>query len=365
MRLFVVESFYPAYLDQFYKKKPWLKYASFAELRFALLEDRFDALHIFEPIYQDDPTVQFVISNDKHSQLKWAKENGLNTRSLLEIALSQMEHHGTDTLYALDRLFVNSQIVKRLPGTVRKKIVWNASPGAVYHKDIDLVLSSHNDFLVQARNNGLRSAYFTPSHDPVMSSFARNDFRPIDVSFVGSYSDLHIRRNRLLQKIASFKNQYRMVFGLLHPKKRPLLNVPFLRRLPSPLSYVPKNLDEISCGPIFGRDMYGVFSHSKIVLNASGDLGGTEFRGNMRCYEAMGCGSCMVSDAGIYPDGMIDQQTFVSFSDEEDAIEKIQGLLRDKERTRLIGQNASKIIETKYSKASQWRRFQELAAQIL
>lgn len=364
MRLSVIESFYPAYLHQFYRKRPWLKDASFAECRLSLLEDRFDASHIFEPIYHHDPNVQFVVYNDKHSQQRWAQENRLRTRNMIEILLTQIEHHRSDVIYALEPSFMTPDVMSRFPGTVKKIIIWHAFPAIANYDGVDLVLSSHKNYLIQASSKGVATGYFTPSHDPEMSRLAYNEFRPIDISFVGIYADTHGRRNRLLQKIADLGNYCRLVFGLMHPKKRPLLNTRFLRRLPSPFPYLPRNLRRVSYGPIFGRDLYGILSHSKIVLNASADVALTPYRGNMRCYEAMGCGACLVSDEGMYPNGMIDNETFISFTDEEDAVRKIKELLQDPGRCRSIGRKAADMIETNYSKSAQWSRFKELVSNL-
>ena len=65
----------------------------------------------------------------------------------------------------------------------------------------------------------------------------------------------------------------------------------------------PDAIAEIAKPPVFGRQLYELIGSSKIVLNGAIDMAGTD-RGNMRCFEAMGCGALLVSDAGGYPDGM-------------------------------------------------------------
>jgi hypothetical protein len=42
---------------------------------------------------------------------------------------------------------------------------------------------------------------------------------------------------------------------------------------------------------------------SKIVRSGAIDMAGAD-RGNMRCFEAMGCGALLLSDEGNYPEGM-------------------------------------------------------------
>jgi hypothetical protein len=55
--------------------------------------------------------------------------------------------------------------------------------------------------------------------------------------------------------------------------------------------------------PIFGRDYYEVLSSAKIVLNGSIDMPSAD-RGNMRCFEALGSGSLLLTDEGNYPEGI-------------------------------------------------------------
>src|SRR5207245_816326 len=65
----------------------------------------------------------------------------------------------------------------------------------------------------------------------------------------------------------------------------------------------PAAVREVATDPIFGRDYYEVLSSAKIVLNGSIDMPSSD-RGNMRCFEALGSGSLLLSDHGNYPQGM-------------------------------------------------------------
>ena len=50
------------------------------------------------------------------------------------------------------------------------------------------------------------------------------------------------------------------------------------------------------------------------MLNGAIDMAGPD-RGNMRCFEAMGCGALLVSDVGNYPVGMeagVTMETYAS-----------------------------------------------------
>ena len=51
----------------------------------------------------------------------------------------------------------------------------------------------------------------------------------------------------------------------------------------------------------------------EIFLNGAVDMAGQD-RGNMRCFEAMGCGSLLLSDEGNYPASMVAGDNLVTYS---------------------------------------------------
>ena len=105
--------------------------------------------------------------------------------------------------------------------------------------------------------------------------------------------------------------------------------------------------------------MYRTLSNAKIVLNGAGEVGGRD-RGNMRCFEAMGCGALMLTDEGIYPAGMVDGQTMATYRDPADAVAAIERLLAADEERTMIARNGLEMISTVYSKKEQWTRFQAI-----
>ncbi|MBI3416405.1 MAG: glycosyltransferase [Verrucomicrobia bacterium] len=196
-----------------------------------------------------------------------------------------------------------------------------------------------------------------------MSDFVSQYDRPIDICFAGGYSNLHIRRNRLLELLASLANQHHVVLALTHPQRKPLIDLPLLRRVPGPFAYLPENLRRVAVPPVFGLEMYQLFGQAKIVFNGYGEIA-EQYRGNMRCFEAMGCGACMLSEAGIYPEHMTAGIHFETFRDEAELRSKITGILVDPSRAERMGCLASENLQMHYSKAAQWKAFQDLVASI-
>jgi spore maturation protein CgeB len=87
-------------------------------------------------------------------------------------------------------------------------------------------------------------------------------------------------------------------------------------------------------------------------------------RGNMRCFEALGSGSLLLSDEGNYPEGMKDGQTIATYSSPEQAVEQVKRLLEDSEKRLSLARAGHQMISVRYSKQVQWKRFEALVASI-
>ena len=96
-------------------------------------------------------------------------------------------------------------------------------------------------------------------------------------------------------------------------------------------------------------------------MNGAIDMAGND-RGNMRVWEAMGCGAALVTDKGRYPDEMIESQHFLTYATPDEAVQNVRNLIANPmERTR-IAQAGHKLIAERYSKTVQWNRFKEIVA---
>lgn len=106
-----------------------------------------------------------------------------------------------------------------------------------------------------------------------------------------------------------------------------------------------------------------MISKAKIVLNGAVDMAGTD-RGNMRCFEAMGCGSLMVSDQGRYPEAMQNGMTMLLYEGGGEAKELIQGALVNSDGSRAIALQGQRMIRERYSKSKQWTDFIALVGRL-
>ena len=213
------------------------------------------------------------------------------------------------------------------------------------------------------RQRGWRAEYFTPAHDPEMDAYAANKDRPIDVLFVGGYGRHHRRRALVLDAAAKLRRRLKVVFHLDRSRLTRLAESPFGRLLPLADHRRPQDIRSVTAEPVFGRDLYAALSRAKIVLNCAIDIAGDD-RGNMRCFEAMGCGALMVSDQGLYPEGMVDESTMLTYANPQQASSVVETVLRTPERVIELAANGHRTMRTSYNKAQQWRAFHKIVGKV-
>jgi spore maturation protein CgeB len=327
--------------------------------------DRFGASHFLEPVLQGDTEAFLAIGDVPHLQRMWAMEQGLPAKTdVISILLAQIEHHRADVFYNLDPIRYGSEFVRKLPGCVKKSIAWRAAPSP--NADFgayDALVCNFQSILENYRKRGWRSEYFSPGHDPEMDAYAGNANRPIDVLFVGGYSRHHRQRAVILEAVSALRNDLNIVFCLDRSRLTRLAESPLGYFLPVVAHRRPPDIRAVSHEPVFGRDLYSMISKAKIVLNGAVDMAGSD-RGNMRCFEALGCGALMVSDQGSYPNGMEDGATMLLYSNAKDARNKIQSALTDPVSLRVMATQGHEMLRANYSKSRQWSAFVSLVERL-
>jgi Glycosyl transferases group 1 len=359
VRLFQNSALYPSYRSR--HSNGCRGIPTFKAQSAYFLDHRYGALHFLAPVLNGDATAFFTNGDDEGLQRAWANEMGMRAGvSLVEILLAQVESHGTEVFYNLDPLRYGNGFVHRLPGCVRKTVAWCAapSPGADLN-EYDLVVCNFPSLLKHYQEQGWKAEYFAPAHDPVMDEYAENGDRSIDVLFVGGYSRHHRRRAAVLEAVAGLRGRYRIEFCLGRSR--------LTRMAESPVGYFaflqrdrrPRAVRAVSREPVYGRDLYALLSRAKIVLNGAIDMSG-EDRGNMRCFEAMGCSALLLSDAGFYPPGMRDGETLLAYSSPSQACAWVEEVLSDWGRYAEMARYAHGMVRSLYSKEHQWHEFNRL-----
>jgi hypothetical protein len=224
------------------------------------------------------------------------------------------------------------------------------------------VLGNFPSILESWRRTGCRAEWFAPAIDPVMDEFGEGE-RPIDVLFIGGYSRHHSARAQALQSVAGLSATRQIVYRLDASRLTRLSESALGRWLPLRKHRRPAGIAKIAGPPVFGRQLYELIGRSKIVLNGAIDMAGDD-RGNMRCFEAMGCGALLVSDAGKYPDGMTENETMVVYRTAEECAAQIERALADWPDMHKVARTGRSRVRQIYSKELQWISFENIVAKL-
>jgi hypothetical protein len=361
MRLFQNFSAYPGYLGRVEQLARAANADTFESRLRVIDDDRYCGLHMLKPVMDRDPEAFITCCNDEVLQKLWARENGMSRNaSAEEILLAQIEAHRAEVFYNIDPMLYPSSFVRKLPASVRSSIAWRAAPsGQVDFTAYNWVVCNFPSILAEHQRRGCRTAYFFPAADPEMETFAHNTERPIDVLFVGGYTRHHMRRAELLTSLARTGDSYATVMHLESSRFTKIAESAIGRLLPLARYRRPPEIRRVSRAAIFGRDLFRAISQAKIVLNGAIDMAGND-RGNMRCFEAMSCGALLLSDAGVYPDGMENDVTLVTYESAADSLEQISALCRNPERRLRIAAAGHDLMKKRYSKEQQWAAFNAL-----
>lgn len=361
MRLFSAATLYPTYQRRLKRLLRDADARSFDEAMAVFLNDRFGATHFLKPILEGHEDAFLALGKELDIQRKWATENGLGKfRKWDEILLAQIEHHRTEVFYSHDPNVFDDNFLKRLPGCVRKTIGWRAAPNRqVNFLGYDLLVNNFPSLLEEYRQAGTRAEYFFPAYDPLMAEYAKPwTERSADIVFTGGYSRHHLRRSEMLQAIAALADAADVRLHLDISRMTRLAESPLGSILGLKHLQRPNAVRAVARGPVFGRDLYRALGDAKIVINGAVDMIGNG-RGNMRCWEALGCGALMLSDEGDYPEHF-SQETMVCYEKERDAPSLARKMLKDPKHAAETASAGHAMIAAEYSKQRQWERFMEL-----
>ncbi len=342
---------------------------SYRELKELYLTDGFYSTHILKPILDFDwDNIGYTVWDYERLQKKWAAENGLVYKELKEILWAQIAAFKPDVIYNLQPFAFTTEEIKNIPNQP-KKICWFAAPinDEMDFSAYSIRLTNLPADLEPSPQDQHKNVYFNPAVTTQMEEVATNKKRPIDVLFYGQYMGEYFKtRNTLMDQLMQYKvdADYNVKIHLLcKVKTKPYIDLPLIGRIRK-LVFPPRIIHDHRDPPLFGASLYETIAKSKIVVNAAVDFSG-QYKVNMRNFEATGCGALLLSDEGIYPEGFVEGETFATYTNYENLIQKIDYYLKAETEREQLATNGHAMIKQLYSKEKQWEQFQDICASIL
>lgn len=351
MRLFVLWSYFPRYVDRFYASRPDLAEGSYCAQFDALLRDYF-TWPVYVPLRMRERghDVEVMIANLTPANQRWCIEQGLAAdMDEFAIVLERVRRFQPDVLFLGPMFSYYGARVAELRRHCRKVVTWIAAPLRPFMnlEGLDLIVTSHANLAEQFRSAGARARTMLPAFEPaIIEALGPVAERDVPVSFVGSLSWAHGDRMLMLQ---------RLLAGV--PVRLWILDQPvFSRSMLRPQYYTTiwryLALSRRSEGEVFGLEMFRVLARSRMTVNAHiGIAGGLS--GNQRMFEATGAGALLLTEAASNLSEMFEPgEEVVGYRDPAELARLTRELLDDPERAdRIARRGRERTLRTHSSVA--------------
>lgn len=293
-----------------------------------------------------------IVVNHEVLQKQWAVEHQVEFTDQWqdEILRAQIRYYNAEIIFVNAGNISSSYIDELAAGTdLRLKLIWDGyvATNILKNKGFDLVLTCVSTIKERYNAAGMVCEILPFAFDKrVLTRIP--DKKTDHVSFIGSLStSVHeSRRNSLLYLLHHHADIKLFIDNIaVGPKllSRAMIRESVLRM--NPKAYLDMYiLQKHNLGVRFGVAMYKESAASLVNLNFH-----ALEAGNMRLFEATGLGTCLLTDN---KPGLIDyfqpELEVVTFSSDEELLEKVRFLIQNPEKARQIGAKAQEKVFEKH-----------------
>ena len=382
MRLLKIGVYYPAYLEQFYARRPGLAASPYAAQHAALIEDCFGSSDFWTSALSKlgYETCDLVI-NAEPMQKTWAAERGRafgDENWLFDIAAAQITDFRPDVLIVADYSTVTAAFLHHLRAScpsLRLVLGWCGAPyrdGAIFG-ECDIVLSCVPELVAHFCERGISSRHVNHAFEPrVLEKIDRAAAPTADFVFLGSIfkaDKFHLERERILTRLveetdlqiwsevgAQPRVPARARTSLRGAARRAARLILGGASKSQPSLDVDVRIARRARPPLFGLEMFQQLHDSRVACNTHIDISPVN-ASNMRLFEATGVGACLLTDwKANLSELFLPDAEVVAYRDAVECVEKVKYLLAhegERRRVALAGQRRTLRDHTFASRAAQ------------
>jgi hypothetical protein len=348
LRILIVDTCYPAFLEAHYAATPGLDRAPYAEQWRALVDTFFGTADSYSyHLGLLGHEAHEVVVNCLPLQAAWAAEHprrrGLR-RCGDAIVVRQAEWFEPDVVYVQNLSYSRDEDLrrlKRISGFVVGQIASEAPPPDRLQR-FDLLVTSFPHFVERFRALGVPAEYSPLAFDErVLERLEGAEPDSHGAVFVGALNrDQHAGGNAVLERASTRTGIDFWGYNATGWRK----DSPILANYH---------------GEAWGLDMYRVLREARVALNRHIDVA-EGFANNMRLYEATGVGTMLLTDEGSNLTELFEPgREVVTYADEDMLVEKIDHFLRHEDERRAIARAGQERTLREHGYV---RRMRELAA---
>ncbi len=344
MKIFIVDTYYPAFLARFYAASPGLSDERYHVQRQALLDACFGTSDFYSRhLNAMGCEAEDLIVNCLPLQQSWAEAHRVplsrlalkvphrmfrlpligsflaQLPGLMDVAIAQIKAAKPDVLYCQDLSFFPPEVLRELKQDVKLivgQIACPLPPGS-FLKGYDLILTSFPHFVDRLRALGVHSDYFRIGFDERILSRLGPVPKDMDFSFVGGISRHHGGAMPLLEHMVEQMGMRVFGYGA--------------EALPSA-----SPIRSSHGGEVWGLDMYRALARSRITLNRHINVAENNAN-NMRLYEATGVGTLLLTDRKDNLSDLFEVgREVLAYSSKEEAAEMVSHFISRPEEAQKI-----------------------------
>ena len=296
MKIFIIDTYYKSFLNDFYKKNHKLRYQKYEKQKNSLLTEQFGTADFYSKNLKKlgHQAEEFIVNNEI-LQKQWAKEHNIKYKRnyfhkipklkwLIKsdwkerILEAQIEDFKPDIIYCQSLNAVNPIFLKKIKKKCKLLVGQIASslPSEEYLPIYDLILTSFPHYVQRFRNNNINSEYFKIGFEKTILNKLSVSKQKYNTTFVGGISNFHHNGTKLLEFLSKKIKIDIWGYGTKNLLKNSLIH---------------KNHH----GLAWGLNMYNILYNSKISINRH--INASENNANnMRLYETTGVGSMLITD---------------------------------------------------------------------
>jgi spore maturation protein CgeB len=353
VKVTILDTYYPAFLDGFYSRNQGLAEAGYQEQCAALMGMCFGTSDYYSSNLRmlGHEADDFVV-NCEPLQRAWLHANAPNATLppgkagakawQMAVFREQVKQSNPDVVYVQDLTYFDAPFLDSLRefaplvcGQTAYALDWGFNFSV-----FDRIFTSFPHYVERFNSLGVPSSYLRIAFEP-----------------------------RILERLGEVRRDLNAVFvgGLvspIYPSTMPALEAAALDGRVEFWGYGSEFLKRESAirahyhGEAWGLDAYRILARSRVALNRHGDVA-EGYSNNMRLYEATGVGSCLVTDSRIDLDRFFDVgKEVVAYNGAADCVEKINYLLdHEEERAAIAAAGQRRTLE----EHTYHHRMQELA----
>lgn len=347
MKIFIIDTYYENFLNDFYSKNEEIKYKNCNEQKSALLAEQFGTADFYSKNLKKlgHQAEEFIVNNEI-LQKQWAKENNIKYRKdyfqkipkikkilkpdwFKKILEAQIAEFKPDIIYSQNLSVADPVFLKKIKKHAKLLVGQIACPlpPKQYLQAYDLILTSFPHYIQKFKNLGINSEYFRIGFEHTILDKLSHFETKYDTVFIGGFSQAHSKGTELLEYLSGKVKMDFWGYGADSLTDNSLIR---------------KNYH----GEAWALKMYNILFNSKIAINRHIDVA-ENYANNMRLYETTGVGSMLITDYKSNLNELFEiGKEIETYSTNEELAEKINYYLtHEDERKKIASAGQKKTLK--------------------